>query len=51
MQQFANDYAKIMRGYDCAPCQNGEQLNPNVYYEEFSIFDKSLQYTSVNSLM
>lgn len=49
-QQFENDYAKVMHGYGKKILfQGGNSINPYVYFEEFSIFDKSLQSKSATS--
>lgn len=49
-QQFENDYAKVMHGYGKKILfQGGNSTNPYVYFEEFSIFDKSLQSKSATS--
>lgn len=51
-QQISDDYAKVMHGYDESVLFNmGNRINPYEYYEEFSIFDKSLKSKSATSLI
>lgn len=51
-QQIADDYAQIMHGYsENILFHTGNNINPHVYYEEFSIFDKSLKSKSATSLI
>lgn len=40
--QIQNDYAKIMRGFIDNPLfQNTGEIDPNVHFEQFSIYDKN----------
>lgn len=51
-QQMADDYAQIMHGYsENILFQSRNNINPHIYYEEFSVFDKSLKSKSANSLI
>lgn len=41
--QIENDYNKIMEGFIENPLfHQQELLNPNIHYEQFSIYDKTL---------
>ena len=51
-QQMSDDYAQIMHGYsENILFQSGNNINPHIYYEEFSVFDKSLKSKSATSLI
>lgn len=51
-EQISQDYQLIMNGYNQPQnCYDGQQLNPHVYFEEFSVYDKNLQSTSISSIM
>lgn len=49
-EQVNHEYEKIMNGYQQIQIHNG-QMNPHIYFEEFSVYDKSLQSTSSASII
>ena len=51
-EQIQEDYKKLMNSFVDNPLfENSGDLNPNVYFEQFSIFDKSLQSTATTSFV
>lgn len=51
-EQINHDYQTIMNGYQPTQTYGGNgQMNPHVYFEEFSVYDKSLQSTSSASII
>lgn len=51
LNQITKEYADIMRGFDFPQSfNNPAPMNPYVFYEEFSVFDKSLQSKSFASI-
>lgn len=51
-EQIDQDYQTIMNGYQPTQTYGGNgQMNPHIYFEEFSVYDKSLQSTSSASII
>lgn len=51
LDQINKDYADIMHGFQFNPIFNDPaDMSPHVYYEEFSVFDKSLKSKSFASI-
>lgn len=48
--QIERDYQTFMNGYQQSQ-SSVEQMNPHVFFEEFSIYDKNLQSTSATSVI
>lgn len=52
LEQINHDYQTIMNGYQQPQdFGNNGQINPHVYFEQFSVYDKSLQSTSTASII